>query len=327
MNPFLCARASRGPLRINALACAGLVAGAALLLAGCSQAGTAGTPSSGSFGPANAHAPAGANGGAAPAALPAAGGVSPATGSGPAQPAQLDLSGPSIVYTANLTVQARDVAAEAGRATSITERNGGYVSGEQASIHPSGHALPTVSLQLKIPAGVYPAVLAQLSSTLGTQLSLSQQAQDVTSQVADVSSRVASAQAAIAQLRALLARAGSVADLLSVQQEIDSQESSLEELEADQRTLASETDYATVSLRLVSPAPAKVTVHRTQGQRHGFLAGLATGWRGLRIVVSAVLTAVGAALPFAAVAALLAAVAYAARRRRVRRRSRPTPAG
>ena len=326
MNPFLCARASRGPLRMNALACAGLLAGAALLLAGCSAAGPSGTPStpgSGSFGPAVAHAPAGANGaGAAPAALPAAGGASPTTGSGSAQ---LDLSDLSIVYTANLTVQARNVAAEAARATSITQRNGGYVSGEQASIHPAGHALPSVSLQLKIPAGVYPAVLAELSSTLGTQLSLSQQAQDVTSQVADVNSRVASAQAAIVQLRALLARAGSVADLLSVQQEIDSQESSLEELEADQRALASETNYATVSLQLVSPAPAKVTVHRTQ--QHGFLGGLAAGWHGLRVTVSAVLTAVGAALPFAAVVALLVAAAYAARRRRLRRRARPDPAG
>jgi hypothetical protein len=326
MNRFPWARASRGPLRINALACACLISGAALLLTGCSGAGTSGTSSpSGAFPPAAGQAPAGANGAAEPAAPSAAGGAAPSGSSG-SQPSQLDLSNLSIVYTASLTVQAKNVDAEASRATSITESNGGYVSGEQASIHPAGHALPTVSLQLKIPAGVYPAVLAELATTLGTQVSLSQQAQDVTAQVADVNSRVASAQAAIVQLRALLARAGSVSDLLSVQQEIDSQESSLEDMESQQRALASETNYATVSLQLVSPSPAKTTVHRTPSQRHGFLAGLAAGWHGLSVAVSAVLTALGAALPFAAVAAVLVAAGYVARRRRLRRRSRPSTA-
>ena len=69
---------------------------------------------------------------------------------------------------------------------------------------------------------------------LGTQISLTQQAQDVTQQVADTSSLVASDQAAITQLRALLKRAGSVSDLLSVQNQIDSQTSDLEAMLAQQ---------------------------------------------------------------------------------------------
>ena len=74
---------------------------------------------------------------------------------------------------------------------------------------------------------------------------------DVTQQVADVGSRVASAQAAISQLRALLKRAGSVGALLSVQDEINSQEASLEALLAQQRSLAHETSYATVTVTLI----------------------------------------------------------------------------
>ncbi len=323
MNRSLCARASRGTLRSTALAGACL-SGTALLLAGCSQAGPTGASSQ----PASANGSAGFGGSAAQApaaALPATGGTPSSAGQSSPQPAQLDLSGPSIVYTASLTVRATNVGTAAEAATDDAEKEGGYISSEQASLHPARPARPTVSLQLKIPVGAYPGVLAELSG-LGTQTSLSQNAQDVTEQVADVSSRVASAQAAITQLQALLARTGSIADLLSVQQEISSQESSLEALQADQRALASETSYATVSLTLVSPSAPKAAGHRTPNQRHGFLSGLASGWRGLRIAVSAVLTAVGAALPFAAVAAVLAGAGYAARRR-LRRRSRPTPAG
>jgi small-conductance mechanosensitive channel len=184
-----------------------------------------------------------------------------------------------------------------------------------------------VKLQLKIPVAVYQPTLSKLAR-LGTQMELSEQARDVTQQVADVNSLVTSAQDAITQLQALLKRAGSVADLLSVQDQINQQESSLEALQAQQRALAGETSYATVSVTLVGPQPAHHTVKKAARQ-HGFLAGLTSGWHGLRIAVSGVLTAIGALLPFAVVAAVLAGAGYAGRRRLrrlLRRRTRPTPA-
>ena len=161
------------------------------------------------------------------------------------------------------------------------------------------------------------------------QTSLSQQAQDVTQQVADVSSLVTSAQAAITQLRALLKRAGTVGDLLTVQDQINTEESSLEALQAQQRALARETSYATVSMTLTGPYPRAARAPRKQ-QQHGFVAGLGAGWRGLRLVVSGILTALGAVLPFAVLAAVLGGAGYAGRRRLrrvLRRGSRPTTTG
>jgi hypothetical protein len=207
--------------------------------------------------------------------------------------------------------------------------NDGYVSNENADINPGGHVSPSISLQLKIPVAAYPTVLQALSTELGTETGLTQQAQDVTEQVADTGSRVISAQAAIAQLRTLLTRAGSVSDLLTVQDQINSEESQLEQLEAEQRALDDQTSYATVSVTLVSPHRA-VVVRPARGGQRGFLGGLSAGWRGLRTVVSAVLTAVGAVLPFAVVVIILAGAGYAARRRLarlLRRRSRPSAAG
>jgi Domain of unknown function (DUF4349) len=323
MNIAARARGIRGPLRTTALACAGLLSGAAVALAGCSQAGpSVSAPSSGA--PAGApHAP-----GAGAAARPESG-AAPSSGSSPAgQAARLVLASPNIIYTASLVIRTANVTAAASRATGIVLGEGGYVSSEQATIDPADHARSAVSLQLKIPVAAYGSALATLSAVLGTQTSLTQHAQDVTQQVADVSSLVTSAQDAIAQLQALLKRAGSVGDLLSVQEQINVQESSLEALQAQQRALARETSYATVSITLVSPQ------HRAQarhGKRpRGFVAGLATGWRTLRLVGSAILTALGAALPFAVIAAVLTAGGFAAWRRwpRVARRgSRRTAAG
>ena len=159
-----------------------------------------------------------------------------------------------LIYTAQLAVRAADVASAVSHATSIVSAAGGYVSAENASAGQGKPSQATATVTFKIPVAAYAATLAALSgSGLGTQLSLSQQAQDVTQQVADVGSRVASDEAAIAQLRTLLRQAGSVSSLLSVQNQIDSQESDLESMLAQQNVLNHETAYATVALTLVGP--------------------------------------------------------------------------
>jgi len=135
---------------------------------------------------------------------------------------------------------------------------------------------------------------------------------------------VASAQDAITQLRALLKRAGTVSGLLSVQEEINAQESSLEALQSQQRALAKETSYATVTMYLLSK---RGTVAANNGKHHGFAAGLAAGWHGLRVATSWLLTVAGALLPFLAVLAVLAAGGWLGLRRyRARRRTQPAAA-
>jgi hypothetical protein len=259
MNTTARARTLRRPPRAITLIIAAAFSGTGLLLAGC--AGTSAS-SAARAGAGSAHEAVGAVPAApAPAAVHQAG--LPAA----SRATRLAVSSQSIIYTASLTVQAKDVTAAAKRAVAIVNAAGGYTSNEHESLRPGKHALAVVSLQLKFPVAQYPAALGQLSK-LGTRTSLTRQAQDVTQQVADVSSRVTSAQAAITQLRALLRRAGSVSSLLSVQDQINAEESSLE----------------------------------------------------------ALLTGLGAALPFALIAALAGGIVYGSRRRLVRRKSRPTAA-
>jgi hypothetical protein len=224
----------------------------------------------------------------------------------------------SIVYTATLTLQTRSVSTVAAKATALATAAGGYVSSENTILPraPGNHSM--VSLQLKIPVAAYPSMLGKLSG-LAQQVSLAQQAQDVTQAVADTSSRVASAQAAIAQLRALLAHSASVSSLLSVQNEINTQEANLEALQSRQRALNRETSYATVTLLLSAKPPPAVKPPHHPG---GFIGGLKAGWHGFGQFVSAVLTAAGAVLPFAVLAALAGYGAYRGRRWLLRQKGR-----
>jgi hypothetical protein len=304
---------------------AGLTIGSVLLgggmfLAGCSAASSSSADSSSassSYGAAKTAAGQAVPAPALPPAASAAAGSAPGGQGSTGTTARLAPAS-SIIYTAQLTVRADNVGSAADQAARIAEGVGGYVSSETASADPDHPSEATASVQLKIPVASYSGTLGQLASRLGTQLSLQQQAQDVTQQVADVNSQVTSDEAAIAQLRALLSHAGSVGDLLSVQNQINEEETSLESMQAQQRALSHETTYATVTLTLLGPK-AKPLVHRPKAPPT-LAGGLGAGWRALRITVSWTLAFLGAIAPFIAVAAIAGYVIYRGRRRLTRRR-------
>ena len=296
--------------------------GGAILLAGCLllTACAGGGASSGSA----ASSAAGAAQAGLPAPRSAAGtGTTSSAEKAAGLTAGLTPANQSIVYAATITVRASNVSATARRITGIAEAAGGYISAENAGSADSGRTGQTIGITLKIPVPSYQAVLARLSSpSLGKQLGMKQQASDVTQEVANVDSLVTSEQDAIAALEGLLSHAATVADLLQVQQQISADETTLNSLLAQQRALNGETSYATVTMTLVSPpraAPPKPA-------SHSFLTGLLAGWRALRHSAGWVATAVGAALPFLAIVAALAAAGYAGRRRYLRQRAGPPAA-
>jgi hypothetical protein len=291
-----------------------LTVGACLLAAGCSSGGTSANRASADSVPAPAALPGRAAGASAGNAAGSAG-----SGASTGLTAVPLPGGQSVIFTATLSLRATDIQATVARATQLAQAAGGYVSGEHASMTRSRHARAMISIQFKVPAADYQSTLSALSA-LGPKRSETQQAQDVTGTVADVNSRVASAQTAIAQLRKLLSRAGTVSGLLAVQEQINQEEAGLEALQSQQRALARETTYATISMTVTGVPPPRVHRHPHYAVA-GFLGGLAAGWRALLVVVTGLLTAAGAVLPFAIPLGLAALAAVATRRWLGRRRS------
>jgi hypothetical protein len=319
LNTLSLSRRSAQTGRTRFGAAAGLAIGGAMLAGGMFVAGCSSTSaSSGASSALPASVPSPAHAAAAPGIAPAGSAAGKQAGVGTT--AQLAPAS-DIIYTAQLTVRVGSVSSAAARATQIAESVGGYVSNETVSADPDHPSQATATVQLKIPVASYPATLSQLASGLGTQLSMQEQAQDVTEQVADVNSQVASYEAAITQLRALLSHAGSVGDLLMVQNQINNEESALESLQAQQRALSHETSYATVTLTILGPK-AKPAVHRPKAPP-SLAGGLGAGWRALKVTVSWILAFLGAVAPFAAIAAAAGYVIYRGRRWLIRRKPGP----
>ncbi|GAA0370360.1 hypothetical protein GCM10009530_20590 [Microbispora corallina] len=198
----------------------------------------------------------------------------------------------SVVYTAEMSIRAKDVAAASDRAKAIVTGAGGYVSEERSSAFDGGDQ---AVITFKIPPERYSDVLAQLGRDLGKRVSVHQGAQDVTQEVADVDSRVKSAQATLDQFRTLLSKATKIGEIMEIEREISSREADLESLQARQKALAAQTGMATLTLTLLAePKPSA----RPSEPPSGFLAGLRSGWRALTTSTQIALTVFGALLPW-----------------------------
>ncbi|MEV6859536.1 DUF4349 domain-containing protein [Streptosporangium subroseum] len=199
----------------------------------------------------------------------------------------------AIIYTAELTVRAKDVTAAADKARQLVTTAGGYLAMERSGSSSGGEGSAT--LVFKVPPGAYPSTVDRLSRDLGARESLQQNTEDVTEQVADVESRLKSAKAALDSLRTLMKRAETIGQVLEVEREVSNRESELESLQARQKSLASQTSMATLTLNLVGPA---TVIPEVEEEPSGFLSGLKAGWSGFVTAVKIALTVLGVLLPW-----------------------------
>jgi len=266
-------------------ALAGLLLASALALTGCSGANDKSATAS--------DAGAGAD---SKAAAPQEG----AAGSGNARNTKTapKLTASSIIRTASLSVRVKDVPKALDEARATTENAGGFVGNESTSRDGQGHERTRVVL--RVPSDKYDEVLADLEGA-GKLLERTAKAQDVTDQVVDVESRIASQRASVARVRELMDRATRLSDVVQLEGELSTRESDLEALLAQQASLKDRTSLATITLSLSQTPVAKAAA---KDDTPGFVDAVAGGWHVFVTMLRWIALALGAVLPFAAVAAL-----------------------
>jgi Domain of unknown function (DUF4349) len=286
---------------------------AVVLAAGCAQ-GRNDDASEASGGAVAGDADTGAAGGGGDevAAAEPAGALDP--GAVVRSPAQLAGAERSVIRTAELRVEVDDVPGASERALAVVEAAGGFLSGQRSDL--SGDA--SAVLTFKVPPDAFLDALGDLAG-LGDLVERRVGSDDVTEQVVDLEGRLAATTASVDRLRALLADAADVPQVVAVEGELARREGELESLTGQLRSLRESVDLATVTLTLTPPPGSPGRPHDDDPT---FADGLRTGGRALATVARAAATALGFALPFLAVAAVVALPARWA----WRRWSRPRPA-
>ncbi|MET7710096.1 DUF4349 domain-containing protein [Micromonospora sp. NPDC005413] len=285
---------------------------AALVLTGCGAGDSGSRDSAGSA----ADAPAANGGGAdrdtAVGAPEAAGAGAPQEGKAAAPDLRIDQR--AIIYTGSMRVQVDDVDAAAREVTALVTRAGGFIGGDQRR---SAEADAVAELQLRVPAAKFTGVVDEVAK-LGRQQSREINTQDATEEIVDLDARIVSQRARVESARRLLSRATSIADLVSLENELGRREADLASLEAKKRRLADLTALSTITVSLAGPA-AKIASDDTT--ETGFMAGLKGSWKAFVASLTVLLTVLGALLPWLVAFGVPVAVLLLVLRRR-----RKTPA-
>jgi hypothetical protein len=224
-----------------------------------------------------------------------------------------------VVTTATASLAVEDPAEGARRVSELVESAGGRVDErtERAAAGEHGSERAVADLVVRVPAPELTGVLADLED-LGDLESVSVSRSDVTTTVLDLDARISALQTSAARLQTLMDGAATTEALLAAEGALAERQAQLESLQSQRASLAEEVELSTLSVHLQPSGVAPA------GGPDGFLDGLGTGWRALVAALSTFVVVLGVALPWAAVAGLVAG-AVLVPVRLARRRAAPAP--
>ena len=287
------------PARRLTSAAAALAIGMGLVaLSGCSGAGDSGTSADSAAGAADSSADGQVKREVA--------GVAGGTADQAAKPA--DVAAVSAVTfdrklarRADISITVADVDVAAAKVRAIAASAKGLVVAEAISSEPDDPSLGGFSsITISVPTAELDATLDRLAE-LGKVHSRNASTDDVTSQYVDTESRVKTMQASVDRVRALMSQATKLGEIVALEAELSRRQADLEATQSQLAALKDSVALAPVEVRLSTDEQ----VLEQADDSTGFLAGLESGWAAFTGSVTVLLTLVGAALPFAALAALV----------------------
>lgn len=259
-----------------------------------------------------------------------------ATGSsGRVDPAAVTASTEYLARSASLALKVKEIGAAAASVRSISAANDGIILSENIGgggpepADPSGSTVTPPStfgeITISVPSDRLDRALDALAA-VGTVVRRESTSDNVHDEYVDTQSRVETMRASVDRVRALMTKATDIAQVVTLESELSRREADLEALEAQLASLKDRVARSPIQVSLTTVAP--VTKPKPHGDT-GFLAGLVAGWRAFTSSAAALLTVVGALLPFAVAALLIGLPVWWGVRRRRARRTEPaaTPAG
>lgn len=282
---------------LTALACLPLAA--ALVLSGC------GGSSSTSAGAASVVG--GADSGATPAQALAPGDAAKsadaaaASGEKAASTAVSYAANQQLARTGSLSLQVKDATATAARVRATAIGAGGVVTDEKlATSNDTGHPVTSGTVTISVPASALDDTMEKVAA-LGTVLDRTVSTEDVTASMVDTDSRIKTMSTSIDRLRAFLSQATKLDQVVSLEKELTQREADLESLKAQLADLKGRVAMSPIAVALTTDTGATPP----PPEQDGFLSGLKSGWAALIASTTALLTILGALLPFAIVLALV----------------------
>jgi hypothetical protein len=206
-----------------------------------------------------------------------------------------------VVTTGWVTISVSDPVKAGAEAIGIVESHGGRIDNrsEQAGTGPES---ASAQLTIRVPEDDVTETLDELKK-LGTAESVSITSTDVTAQTTDLDARITAMQGSVDRLLDLMAAATDIDDLVALESALSTRQADLDSLKSQRDLLGDQVAYSTIDLQLVAAGAVPA------GGPKDFWGGLVVGWNSLVAGLAGSFVALGVALPWLLVLAVLAGIA------------------
>ncbi len=154
------------------------------------------------------------------------------------------------VGTVQLTVGGKLFQSTLTQLTDFATTDGGFVSSTQSHIGSKAtHTYSSGTIVLQVPERNFTMLVNQVRHA-GVASSVSTSATDVTGQYVDLQARIRALQVSRAQYLTIMTRTNSIGGILAVQNQLNTIQSQIEQLQGQLGLLNSETTYATLTVSL-----------------------------------------------------------------------------
>ncbi len=217
-----------------------------------------------------------------------------------------------LVQTGEMTlyVAKGQVPSAAGKITVLTGALRGYVLQSYVMSGVDGQK-PSANIVVRVPAENFQEAIRRIGQ-LGEVKALQTGAEDVTGQYVDLKARLTHYRAVERRLLTFLANATSINQALAIQQRIDNTQLTVERLAGQVKAMGEQITYGTLSVS-ITEKPGKTVAPATKHQT--FLAAFVHSVTLLGSAARALFVALGAAIPFLALIAVLGWLGWMAARR------------
>ncbi|MFT3874310.1 MAG: DUF4349 domain-containing protein [Nocardioides sp.] len=221
-----------------------------------------------------------------------------------------------VISTGSVSLSGKDVADLRFDVQEVLDRHRARVDKDETDTGDDNAVIRSRTV-FRVPVDEFDDAMDELEKLSGLTAS-SRESEDVTTQVIDTDVRVKSQEKSIERIRILLDRAQSIRDIMAIEGQLSRREADLDSLKQQQAWLAEQSSWSTITVHLKQKTAKDADTDET-----GFLAGLHSGWHAFTGASVAVITAVGALLPFTVLLVLVGTPLLILLRRRAGRRSSP----
>ncbi|QIM16271.1 DUF4349 domain-containing protein [Leucobacter insecticola] len=208
-----------------------------------------------------------------------------------------DSTGPSIIYSGDISLTVSDPGDSAARVETIIKDLGGYV--ESQTVDGSIGGSPAhASMAVRVPADKFDAAFEQLAE-IGDVVSQSRSSADVTTQRVDLQARVGALEESVSRLKQLMTGAASTSELIEAESALSQRQQELDGLRAQLEILEDQVDDASIWVNLSTQSVIP-------GGPASFWEGLLAGFASLGTAGAGALVLAGILIPWVILGGIIA---------------------